>query len=45
MHIAKQSLSDSVGSAKKALEVEDIQQQLANQRWSSSADDRKDHGL
>ena len=31
MHIAKQSLSDSMSSAKKALEVKDIQQLLANQ--------------
>ena len=31
MHIAKQSLSDSMTSAKKALEVKDIQQLLAHQ--------------
>lgn len=31
MHIAKQSLSDSMSSAKKALEVKDIQQLLAHQ--------------
>jgi phasin family protein len=31
MHIAKQSLSESMSSAKKALEVKDIQQLLANQ--------------
>jgi len=31
MHIAKQSLSDSMNSAKKALEVKDIQQLLAHQ--------------
>ncbi len=31
LHIAKQSLSDSVNSAKKALEVKDIQQLLAHQ--------------
>ena len=31
MHIAKQSLSDSITSAKKALEVKDIQQLLAHQ--------------
>ena len=31
MHIAKQSLSDSMSNAKKALEVKDIQQLLANQ--------------
>ena len=31
MHIAKQSLSDSMGNAKKALEVKDIQQLLAHQ--------------
>jgi len=31
MHIAKQSLSDSMSSAKKALEIKDIQQLLANQ--------------
>ena len=31
MHIAKQSLSDSMSSAKKALEIKDIQQLLAHQ--------------
>jgi hypothetical protein len=31
MHIAKQSLSDSMTSAKKALEIKDIQQLLAHQ--------------
>jgi phasin family protein len=31
MHIAKQSLGDSMSSAKKALEVKDIQQLLAHQ--------------
>jgi phasin family protein len=31
MHIAKQSLSDSMSNAKKALEVKDIQQLLAHQ--------------
>jgi phasin family protein len=31
MHIAKQSLSESMSSAKKALEVKDIQQLLAHQ--------------
>jgi phasin family protein len=31
MHIAKQSLSDSMNSAKKALEIKDIQQLLAHQ--------------
>ena len=31
MHIAKQSLSDSMSSAKKALEVKDIQQLLTHQ--------------
>jgi phasin family protein len=31
MHIAKQSLSDSMTSAKKAMEVKDIQQLLAHQ--------------
>ena len=31
MHIAKQSLGDSMNSAKKALEVKDIQQLLAHQ--------------
>ena len=31
MHIAKQSLSDSMNNAKKALEVKDIQQLLAHQ--------------
>ena len=45
LYIAKQSLSDSMNSAKKALEVKDIQQLLAHQAEAVQPNGRKNDGL